>query len=284
MTRDNAGRTNDWRDGEPGKALAPADVVSCRECGGLVRRVNNQHLRSRRCKLKDPDGEERERNLRDDHPTTVAEYKEKHPDAPLVSPREKRQLSKANADPEVSARRRELVKARWRGEQMGDIVERLADQYEVSENTVWRDWTRRGEWIERAFDIEDADAAMVEVIARHEDAIDRMDRLSRRAESQGDVSEARRTLEKVMGALGKHADLVDNIRESADEMGLPSGRVEVSGTVEHEHRGAPGEELDDEILQALDEEGGEVIDARFREVSEEPDMNGDTDNPTEDSE
>lgn len=281
MTRDNAGRTNDWRAGEPGKALAPADVIECRECGGLVRRVNNQHLRARRCRLKDPDGDpDNERNQREDHPTTVSDYKEKHPGAPVVSPREREELSRRYADPETDARRREIVRSRWSGERMTAIVERVAEQHGVAETTVWRDWVRRDEWLPRVFDIDDTSTKLVEILARQDDVIGRLERLAARAESQGDTDEARRILAEVRKALSDQFGNVADFRERAGEAGV-SGRasVEVSGRIEHEHRGAPGEELDDETLADIDRlvEDGEVVDAEYTPIEEEPDMTQNTD-------
>lgn len=287
MTRDNAGRTDgSWRPGEPGKALEPADVVGCRECGGLVRRVNNQHLRSDRCRLIRPDKGTEEDNLRSDHPTTVAGYREKHPDAPVMAPRERLKLSEANADPEVDERRRELVKSRWQGEDMGSIVGRLSERYGVSENAVWRDWTRREEWLPRVFGIDDAHTAVMEAIARHGDVLDRLDRLARRAESQSEVEEARRVYKEVAKATKDQADLLLSATERMGEAGAPqSASLRVSGRIEHEHRnsrGAPGEELDDETLREVDDlTGGEVVDAEFRDIQEDDNMNDDT--QTEDS-
>ena len=153
MTRDNDDRI-DPETGDPGPSIEPADVIECRECGRMVRRVNTQHLQTDRCMYTDPaevrtgrDG--REDLLRPDHPKTVAEYKEKYPDAPLMSPRERLKLAEANRDEEVDERRREMLRRRWRGREMGDIVSSLADSHGVTESALWKDWAKREEWIGR---------------------------------------------------------------------------------------------------------------------------------------
>lgn len=274
MTRDNRDKI-DPETGDPGPNLDPADVIQCRECGGMVRRVNHQHLTADRCKYTKPGevrvGEdEREDLLREDHPTTVEEYQEKYPDAPVLSPREKAKLAKGNRDEETDERRREMLRRRWRGEDMSRIVDDLAEEYGVARNTVRKDWGRREGWIGRVFGLEDADAVVLESLAQKQDVRRRLLRVARRAEDQNDVNAAVRALKAVDANIDdtiEHQQELGNVERAATEH-----RVEVEGEVNHEHRHTDaGVGLDEDTLEQLDEltgGGEEVIDAEYEVVED----------------
>ena len=274
MTHDNSGRVN-TDTGDPGPDLEPADVIKCRECGGMVRRVNTQHLGTDRCRYTQPEEvrsnrDEREDLLRPDHPETVREYKEKYPDAPVFSPRQKMVLAEANREERVDERRREMLKRRWRGEAMTDIVESLAERYDVTESMVWSDWQARGDWISRVFGLDDAEAVVVESLAQKQDVRERLLRVARQAEDEGDQSEAIRALKAVDRNIDdaiEHQQKLGNVDKAASEH-----RVHVDGGVDHdhEHELSPGEELGEETLEQLDGltggEGEEVVDAEYEVV------------------
>ena len=263
MTKDNEGRRNDM--GDPGTALEPADVIQCRECGNMVRRVNTQHLQTDRCRFTDQDEFHREDKLRPDHPETIEEYREKHPGAPVLSPREKIKLAEVNHSREADQRRKEILKRRWRGDQMTRIVEDVAAKYDVSESTVWSDWSRREKWISRVFGLEDAEAAVVEALAQKQDVRERLLSLARRAEDQNEVGEAIRALKAVDSNIDEaieHQQRLGNVEQAASQH-----------EVHVRHSDGVGSGLDEDTLRQLDELSGgedeEVIDAEFREVPKE---------------
>jgi hypothetical protein len=285
VTKDNSDRV-DTDTGDPGPDLEPSDVVKCRECGGMVRRVNTQHLGSDRCRFTQPkkvrsgEGirEERSDLLRPDHPETVEEYKDKHPDAPIVSPRQKEMLAEANREERVDERRREMLKRRWRGEAMTDIVESLADRYEVSESMVWNDWQARGDWISRVFGLDDAEAVVVESLAQKQDVRERLLRVARQAEDKDDANEAIRALKAVDRNIDdtiEHQQKLGNVDKAASEH-----KVHVDGGVEHDHDHelSPGEQLGEETLEQLDGltggEGEEIVEAEFEVVNEDDEEGG----------
>lgn len=252
-------------------ALEPADVVRCRECGGLVRRVNEQHLETDRCKYGSVEAR-RHGDPRPDHPDTVQGYKEKHPDAPVMSPREKRKLASANEDPEVTERRKELMRRRWRGDSMSRIVESLANRYGVEESTIWADFRDRENWIRRVFGLVDAESAVVEALAQKEQIRSELRNIASRAKNQNELRAATAALKEVNSSLDKD---VEHRREVA-EAATPD-QTEVSGEVTVTHRTDPGSDLDEETLENLDRltggAGEEIVDAEFAEV--EPDGDGD---------
>lgn len=274
MTRDNDGRVN-TDNGEPGPGIEPADVIQCRECGGMVRRLNNQHLETDRCRYTKPEevrvGEDdREDLLRQDHPDTVAEYKDKYPDAPVISPRERMKLAETNRDPDVDARRRELLKRRWRGESMTNIVESLANRHDVSENAIWTDWTDRDKWIGRVFGLEDAETVVVESLAQKQDVRERLMKVASRAEDQNEINAAVRALKAVDDNIDdtiEHQQKLGNVDQAASQH-----EVHVEGEVDHKHEPV-GDGLDEDTLRQLDEMTGgedeEVIDAEYEVVDEE---------------
>lgn len=271
MTKDNEGKRN--KEGEPGPNMEPSDVIRCRECGGFVRRVNTQHLRSDRCKyagsvdeITTADGY-REDLLRPDHPETTAEYKEMYPDAPVINPRERAELAEKARDEEASERRRELIKRRWRGEKMGKIKESLAEKYDASTRTITRDWRNREEWIGPVFGLEDADAVVLESLAQKQDVRERLLRIARQAEDQQEISQAIRALKAVDDNIDETIDHQQNLGKVAQA--TSKHKVEVEGEVDHRHE-AVGDDLDEETLKQLDDITGgddeEVIDAEFQEV------------------
>lgn len=280
MTRDNDGKVN-TDTGDPGPNLEPADVIRCRECTNMVRRVNSQHLQSDRCMYSAPEKvrtgkDEREDLLRPDHPTTVEEYKEKHPDAPVISPRQQMQLAEANRDEEVDGRRKEMLKRRWRGEAMTNIVESLANRYDVSEDTIWKDWSKRDQWISRVFGLEDAEAVVVEALAQKQDVRERLMGIARKAEDQNEISEATRALKAVDDNIDEtieHQQKLGNVDQAASQH-----EVHVDGDVSHEHKPV-GDGLDRETLEQLDDMTGgddeEIIDAKFETVDEGGDNDAD---------
>lgn len=272
ITRDNDGRVN-TNNGNPGPDVEPVDVIKCRECGNLVRRINTQHLQTDRCRYTQPEKvrvnrDDRDDLLRPDHPETLEEYKDKHPDAPVVAPRERMKLAEANRDPEVDSRRKEMLKRRWRGEPMTNIVESLARKNDVTENAIWKDWADRSKWIDRVFGLDDAEAVVVEALAEKTDIKEELRQMARRAEDQEQISEAIRALKAVDDNLD---DIIDH-QKDLTEVGDRARRqeVHVEGEVTHEHK--PGEDLDEETLKQLDElTGGEdedVVDAEFEVVEE----------------
>lgn len=276
MTKDNENKV-DTSTGEPGPNIEPVDVIKCRECGGMVRRVNSQHLQSDRCMYTAPEkvrtGEEpRDDLLRPDHPTTVEEYKDQYPDAPVVSPREQMMLAEANRDDEVDNRRRELLKRRWRGEPMSNIVESLASRYDVTENAIWKDWTKRDQWIARVFGLDDAEAVVVESLAQKQDVRERLLNIARQAEDQNEISEAVRALKAVDDNIDEtieHQQKLGNVEKAASKH-----EVHVDGEVDHDHQHeAVGDGLDEDTLRQLDDltggEDEEVIDAEFEVVEDE---------------
>lgn len=273
MTRDNENMV-DTSTGDPGPNLEPADVIKCRECGGMVRRVNSQHLQTDRCRYVNPEGvrvnrDEKDHQLRPDHPETVEEYKEKYPDAPVVSPRERVKLAETNRDPETDARRREIMRRRWNSENMTDIVEDLARRYDIEEDTIWKDWQRRDEWIDRVFGLEDSEAVIKEVLAQKHDVRQRLMNVYNRAQDQNEQNAAIRALKAVDKSLNDSVDIHQTIAD--DE---PSGDVRVEGEVTHTHRPA-GDGLAEDTLRRLDEETGggdeEIVDAQYEVVEEEGD-------------
>jgi len=280
MTRDNENKVN--RDtGDPGTALEPTDVIQCRACKNMVRRVNTQHLTSDRCMYTDPQKVRVNRDLRDDlkrpdHPETVEEYKEMYPDAPLLSPRERMKLAEANRDEEVDERRREMLRRRWRGEEMGDIVTSLSDRYDVTRSALWKDWAKRDKWIARVFSLEDAEAVVVEALAQKQDVRNELMRVARRAEDQNEVNAAIRALKAVDDNIDEtidHQQKLGNVDQAASEH-----KVHVEGGVEHAHKHeAVGDGLDEDTLRALDSMTGgddeDIVDAKFEEVNPDTDSN-----------
>lgn len=235
----------------------PEDVIQCRECGNMVRRVNQQHLRTDRCRYVDTDEvsvnrHEKDHLLREDHPETVDAYKEKYPDAPVISPRERQKLARASVDEEADRRKRELLQRRWRGDDLNTIVDELSDEFGVAEGTIRADWSKRNEWIDRVFGLEDAEAVVAEALARQTDVADRLDRLASRALSEGDIGEARRTLSELANVLD---DISDRQMELADlGEAVSEHRVSVEGRVDHEHHAEEiGSDLSPDERQALDD-------------------------------
>lgn len=278
MTRDDSGNY-DESTGDPGGDLQPRDVIKCRECGGLVRRVNHQHLVSDRCKYTKPEDvrtgkAEREDLLRPDHPTTTQEYKEMYPDAPVMAPTQSKMLSEAAKDPEVRDRRQSLLRRRWRGEPMTDIVESLADKHGVAERTIWDDWRNREDWLPELFGLGNAEAVVVESLAQKKDVRERLLKIANRAETMDEHDTARKALKAVDANIDKTIEHQQNLGEV--EQAATKHEVEVSGEISHE----PGADLDDDTVEALDAitgggdgggdgGGGEgVIDADFREVDD----------------
>lgn len=272
MTKDNMGRRNDQ--GEPGVHMEPSDVIRCRECGGMVRRLNSQHLQTDRCMYVDQDKFDDPNQKRQDHPTTVQDYKQKYPDAPVMSPREKMNLVEQNSNPEVDNRRREMLKRRWRGEAMTDIASTLAANHGVSESTIRKDWSNRDDWIARVFGLADAESVVAEALAQKQDVRERLLGIAQQAERNQETAEAIRALKAVDSNIDssiEHQQELGNVAKAASKH-----EVEVSGDVEHDHRHkAVGDDLDADQLEAIDAiTGGEdedVVDAEFYEVDEEDD-------------
>lgn len=270
MTADNSGLRD--ADGNPGRDVAPADVVMCRECGNLVRRVNKQHLLSARCRFTAPP-EERwtdegpdEDRLRDDHPETVAEYKEMYPDAPVMSPAEREKLSDINRSEEADERRRELARAKWSGETLGECAGRIAEKHGVSESRVRSDWADRSEWMGRAFGLDDAEAVIMESLAHKKDLRESFGRLARKAEDSEEISEAIRALK----AKDDNVDEMIQHQMDLNDLRAPDKtEVTVSGSVDHEHR-AVGDGLDEDTLASIDAITGGgpdgAVDVEFRET------------------
>jgi len=276
MTRDNEGYV-DPDTGNPGPNLEPSDVIKCRECGNMVRRVNRGHLQSDRCRYTDPKAvrtgkDDREDLLRPDHPETVGEYEEKYPDAPRLSPALRKDLRESAIDDEVSERRRELTRRMWRGEDPGDVYDRLEQKYDTPRGTLRYDWSTRSEWMGRVFGLEDAEAVVMEALAEKNEVRSRLKRLARRAEDTNDVSEAVRALKAADSSLD---ETIEHLRDlgrvaSADS----THKVEVEGSVEHDHTHGPaGDRLPDETLEQLDALTGgadaDVVDAKFERVDDE---------------
>lgn len=263
MTKDNEGRRND--EGNPGPAIEPVDVIKCRECGHMVRRVNTQHLQTDRCTFVDQDKFDDESQRRPNHPETVQEYKDKYPGAPIMSPREKMNLVEKNSNDETDQRRRELMRRRWRGEEMADIVKSLASKYDVTTNAIYKDWSDRERWLPRVFGIEDAEAVVTEALAQKQNVRERLLRVARRAEDTNEVNAAIRALK----AVDKNIDDTIEHQRKLGEVASADQTVEVTGKVSHEHERL-GDDLDEDELEAIDAitggEDEEVIDAEFQEV------------------
>lgn len=263
MTRDNDGRV-DTSTGDPGPELEPADVIQCRECGSMVRRVNSQHLTSDRCVYTDPEevrtGDERPDLARPDHPETVEEYREKYPGAPVMSPRERMELSKSARDDEVDERRRELLRRRWNGESMTNIVESLADRYGVSEDTVWKDWTNRSDWIGVVFGLSDTEAVVQEALAQKRNVRERLMRLARRSEDENELNAAIRALKAVDANLNDTVEHEMEMHEMLEDRGIDPETGEPIDVESEDVTGEqPGEDLSEETLRQLDEiTGGEA--------------------------
>lgn len=267
MTKDNNGETS--YNGEPAPELQPKDVIKCRECGGLVRRVNNQHLQTNRCMYVGEEGKNtHDWNERPDHPETVAEYKEKYPDAPVMSPKERMNLAEQAASEEADQRKKEMLKRRWRGERMTDIAEALADKYDCAESTIRADYARRGEWLGRVFGIEDTEAMIAEGMAEKKQVRQRLMRIAGRAESENELKTAIQALKAVDSSV---EDEMDTQMELSD---LATSKTEHHVRVEHDAV-RPGDEADAEELAAIDEITGgadeEIIDADFEEVDGDED-------------
>jgi len=282
MTEDNSGDADGV--GNPGPDLEPADVIKCRECGNMVRRVNQEHLRTDRCRYVDTEEAsvaryDKDDRLRKDHPETLDDYKEKYPDAPTVSPRLRQELAERASDEDVAQRRRELIRARWRGEEPGAVAERLAEKYGVAESTVKRDWRDRGEWIGRVFGVEDAEAVVLESIAQKKEVREQLLRLGQRAADTEDINAAVRAMKAADSNIDdtiEHLRKLGEVASAADEK-----RITVEGEVDvdHDHTD-PGESLDEDTLEKLDalttdadgggaggDGGDNVINADYREVN-----------------
>lgn len=247
MTRDRQGRYHPDT-GDPGPDLEPEDVIKCRECNSLVRRINHGHLTSDRCRYTDPEDvrvnrEDRDDLLRHDHPETIEEYREKYPDAPLMSPAEKMKLAKANEVAEVTERRRELLSARFTAEPMKDIVERLSEKHGVAESTIRSDWAHRRDWLARVLDAGELEVKVLELMAEREHNKKVHRRLARKAEDQNQLGIA---IQAIREADAIAEDMVDTYAEWSRE---DRDEIDVESTIEE----APGEELDEETLAHLDE-------------------------------
>lgn len=271
MTRDDSGEVDDR--GDPGSNLDAAEVIICQECNNVVRRVNSQHLQSGRCRYTYRDTPHKEEYKREDHPETVEDYKDKHSDAPVISPAERKRIKSQNSSEEADERRREMMERRWNGEDMSRIKESIANKHDVTPRTVRRDWANRDEWIGRVFGIEEAETIVAESLAQKKDIRRRLMRAASQAEHQEELGHMVRALKAVDDNID---DMIDNLTET----GLIEGAVErhevaLEGKVEHEHRtGDAGEELDEATMRDLDALTGgdddepieEVVDAEYREV------------------
>lgn len=269
MTRDNDGNVTE--EGNPGKNIQPSEVIRCRECGNLVRRVNTQHLQADRCVFKTRgEGVDKENHRREDHPLSVDEYKEKYPDAPVMAPAERRAIAEQNASEEADERRREMMTRRWNGEDLTEIKKSIADKYGVAARTVRHDWESRSKWIGRVFGLEEAEAVVAEALAQKQDVRRRLMRAASRAEHEQEFDD----MIKALKAVDQN---IDDTIENLSETGMIEGAIDrkeirVEGSVEHEHSAEdPGEGLDESTLRDLDaltgSDGEEaVVDAEFREV------------------
>lgn len=273
MTRDNDNKRD--FNGNPGPNIDPVDVIKCRECGSMVRRVNNQHLQTDRCRYAYPEkvrtgNDEREDIRRDNHPETVEEYKTKYPDAPVISPRDQMELAQTNRREETDQRRKEMVKRRWYGENMTDIVSSLAQKHDVTESTIWKDWSNRDQWLPRVFDLGDAEHVVLEALAQKQDVVQRLNRLARTAETQEELDTARMALKSVGDELSDIVNMqmdLGNIDKAATKH-----QVEVEGDIEHRHEPV-GDRLSEDTLKQLDEitdgDDEEIIDAQYEVVEDE---------------
>lgn len=270
MTRDNAGLVN-TNTGEPGPNLEPADVIKCRECGGMVRRINKGHLTADRCVYTDP---EQARTARDDkahykradHPTTVADYKEKHPDAPTMSPALKARMAEANIDDRTSQRRRDMMRRVWRGESPSEAYDAIQHKYGVERSTLRADWADRESWIGRVFGLKDAEATVLSALAEKDEIRKRYRALATRAEDNNEIGEATRALKAAddnIDATVRHLRDLGRVASAGS-----SHTVEVKGAVDHNHRPA-GAALDEATLRQIDEiTGGDdeiIVDAEYEQ-------------------
>ena len=260
MTRDNEGKTAG--NGEPAPELQPDDVIKCRECSGLVRRINNQHLQTNRCMYTDPEGKNtHDHKLRPDHPETVDEYKQKYPDAPVMSPAERLKYSRRASNEEVDKRRREMMQRLWNGEDLSEIAGHLAEKYGCSESRIHADYSERGDWLTRVYGMEEAEAIMAQGMAQKKEVRQKLMRIANRAESENELKTAIKALKAVDSSVEDELDMhmeMGKIAQEGDDAEVAHDAVR------------PGGDAETEELEAIDEitggEGEEIVDVDFEEV------------------
>ena len=98
---------------------------------------------------------------------------------------------------ELLEKRSKMLELRAKGWNLKDIVSHLAREHECSKQNLYRDWTRRKQWMSKLLEIDDRDRLYLDILADHKE----ISRLATSEYLQGDNSSAR------VGALRLRRDI-----------------------------------------------------------------------------
>lgn len=145
-------------------------------------------------------------------------------------------------------RRKRMVALHLRNVEKEKIFERMADEFDIEEDTVKQDWYRRSNWISKYFDAEDVDDIKTDIVAEQaqikEDLRELMDEAEyieqydkRVKEKRSTLKEIRKTNEKQLEIL-QEAGLAEKQAEKLELQGsVEEALKEIEDELEHEDDG-----------------------------------------------